>query len=222
MFMLSQLSNWLTRGTSARSSKIAAAAAMAIESLEGRRMFAVTPAPLPFVDADGVLQVGGTNKADVMTLSVDTAAGMVNVVVNDVTTPIALAGVVSVNVNGGNGSDTMTVTETVAGEFTLPVVMNGGNGKDTLAGGSGADTLNGGNGNDSLTGNAGNDTLSGGNGKDTMDAGDGDDTLDGGRGKDLLTGGVGMDHFVGKKQESEAQDEALDDVFDAAVGPKNK
>jgi Ca2+-binding RTX toxin-like protein len=166
-------------------------------------MFAATPAPLPFVDGGGALQVAGTNRSDVISLSVDAAAGTLNVVVNEVTTPVALAGVVAVHVSGGNGHDTITVTETVAGEFTLPVVMNGGNGKDTLVGGSGADTLN------------------GGNGKDTVSGGDGDDLIDGGRGKDTLSGGLGMDHFVGKKQASEAQDETLDDVFDAVVPKKH-
>ena len=194
---------------------------MLVEMLETRRMFAVTPAPLPFVDAQGVLQVAGTNKADVITVSLDTAAGMVNVVVNDVTTPIALASVTSVNVSGGNGKDHMSVAETVPGEFTLSVTMSGGNGKDTLVGGSGGDTLDGGNGSDTLTGNAGNDTLRGGNGKDTIDAGDGDDSIDGGRGKDMLTGGLGIDTFAGKKQESEAQDETLEDVLEVTP-PKNK
>ena len=217
MFLLSKLTGWLTRGKASRSQSSNAAA---IEGLEGRRMFAVTPAPLPFVDADGVLQVAGTNKADVITVSLDTAGGMVNVVVNDVATPLPLTGVVSVNVVSGNGNDTVSITETVAGEFTLPVTLTGGNGKDSLTGGSGADTLDGGNGNDTLFGLAGNDTLRGGNGKDTIDAGDGDDTLDGGRGKDMLTGGLGIDTFVGKKQEAEAQDESVEDILEAAAGPK--
>jgi Ca2+-binding RTX toxin-like protein len=209
MFQQSHASHSSVRGMSPRRP-----AAPAIESLEGRRLFAVTPAPIPFVDSDQILQVEGTRQSDVIVISVDTVAGMLNVVVNDVTTPIALASVVGVNVTGGNGRDQMSVAETVSGEFTLPVTMSGGNGKDTLVGGSGGDTLDGGNGSDTLTGNAGNDTLRGGNGKDTIDAGDGDDSVDGGRGKDSLVGGLGIDTFVGKKQESEAQDESLEDILE--------
>ena len=201
MFLLSKLSGWFSWGKA--SGPQPSDSTTEIESLEGRRMFAAAPAPLPFVDGAGVLQVAGTNKADVITVSLDTAAGMVNVV-------------------SGNGNDTVSITETVAGEFTLPVTLTGGNGKDTLTGASGADTLDGGNGNDTLFGLAGNDTLRGGNGKDTIDAGDGDDTIDGGRSKDVLTGGLGIDTFVGKKQEAEAQDEdpALGDILEAATGPK--
>ena len=217
MFMLSKLTGWLTRGKASASPSVNAPA---IEGLEGRRMFAVTPAPLPFVDGSGVLQVAGTNKADVITVSLDSAAGMVNVVVNDVATPVPLAGVVGVNVVSGNGNDTVSITETVAGEWTLPVTLMGGNGKDTLTGASGADTLDGGNGNDTLFGLAGNDTLRGGNGKDTIDAGDGDDNIDGGRSKDVLTGGLGIDTFVGKRQENEAQDESVEDILEAAAPKK--
>jgi Ca2+-binding RTX toxin-like protein len=225
MFMMSKLSDWLSRGKAARArsadaASAAAGASVALETLEGRRMFAAAPAPTPFVDDAGVLQVAGTNKSDVIALSVDTTAGMVNVVVNDVTTQVELATVTSVNVVTGNGNDTVSVTEAVAGEFTLAVTLTGGNGKDTLGGGSGNDTIDGGNGNDTLNGHAGDDTLNGGNGKDTIDAGDGNDTVDGGRGKDMLTGGLGVDTFVGKKQESEAQDETTEDILEAAAGPK--
>jgi Ca2+-binding RTX toxin-like protein len=185
-------------------------------------MFAVTPAPLPTVDPAGVLRVTGTNRADVIVLAVDAALATVNVTVNDVTTSFDVAAITGgVNVSGGNGHDDIRATEAAAGEFTLPLTLSGGNGKDTLAGGSGGDTLDGGNGNDTLTGGAGDDSLRGGNGKDALDAGDGNDTLDGGRGKDRLLGGGGADHFVGRTQEAEAEDEAVEDLFDA-VAPKRR
>ena len=216
MSTFSKLSSWLNPGTASQMR------AAAVEPLEGRRMFAVAPAPLPFVDAGGVLQVEGTNKADAIVVALDAALGNVNVTVNGVTTAIPTAAVTGgVNVVARNGGDDVRVTEAVAGEFTLALTVSGGNGKDTLAGGSGADTLDGGNGNDSLAGLLGDDTLRGGNGKDLLDAGDGADTLDGGRGKDRLLGGLGVDHFVGRKQEAEAEDEALEDLFDA-VAPNGK
>ena len=224
MFTLSHLSEWLSRGNGSQSrpAGMPRRAAAAVEPLEGRRMFAVTPAPLPFVDAAGVLQVSGTNKADVIVVALDVAGAKVNVTVNGVTTAVDQALVTgnAVHVSGGNGGDSINVSEAMAGEFTMAVTLLGGNGKDTLAGGSGADTLDGGNGNDALTGNGGDDTLRGGNGKDVIAAGEGNDSIDGGRGRDSLLGDAGADHFLGKKQEAEAQDETLDDLFDAAAGPK--
>jgi Ca2+-binding RTX toxin-like protein len=181
------------------------ATAIAVESLEGRQLFAAAPPPAPFVDPAGVLQVAGSNKSDVITVSLDPAASMVNVTVNGTTSAFDLSAVTGgVTVVGGNGKDDVRVVEATAGEFTLPVNFLGGNGKDTLVGGSG------------------NDMLAGGNGKDTLDGGAGDDQLDGGRGKDTVTGGTGADHFIGHKQEAEAQDEALEDLFDAAVGKHGK
>lgn len=194
----------------------------AVESLEGRRLFAAAAPVAPFVDEAGVLQVTGTSKSDVIVIALSADLLNVDVTVNGVATSVLATSVTSLNVMAGNGQDDVSVSETVAGAFTLPVVMSGGNGKDTLAGGSGADTLDGGNGNDSLTGGLGDDTLRGGNGKDRLDGGDGADTLDGGRGKDFLVGGLGGDHFVGQKQEAEAQDESLEDLFDALAPKKGK
>lgn len=175
-----------------------------VESLEGRRMFAAAPPVAPFVDDAGVLQVEGTNKADVIVVALSPDLVNIDVTVNGVATSVPASSVTGgVNVTGGNGSDDIRVVEAVAGEFTLPVAMSGGNGKDTLVGGSGDDTLR------------------GDNGKDALDGGDGNDTLDGGRGKDILLGGLGADHFIGKKQETEAQDESLEDLFDA-VAPRGK
>lgn len=189
MLTRSKMSQRLQRGS----------AAVAVESLEGRQLFAAAPPVAPFVDPAGVLQVAGSNKSDVITVSLDSVASKVNVTVNGTTSAFDLSAVTGgVRVDGGNGKDDIRVVEATAGEFTLPVNFFGGNGKDTLVGGSG------------------NDTLSGGNGKDLLDGGAGDDQLDGGNGKDTVVGGTGADHFIGKKQEAEAQDESVEDLFDPA------
>src|SRR4029077_19378352 len=107
------------------------------------------------------------------------------------------AGTDTIEVNGGNGSETFSVTANgtrvrfdrvnpapffidIGTSENLVVNMNGGddtftagNGLATLIGitvdgGSGADTITGGDGNDSLTGGDGNDLVNGGRGNDNI------------------------------------------------------
>jgi Ca2+-binding RTX toxin-like protein len=199
-----------------RAGRVTSASCVSVEPLEGRRFLSAAPAPAPAIDADGVLQVVGTNKSDVIVVELDAAtAGKLDVTVNGVITQFDASSITGgVHVVGGNGSDDIEVHEATLGEFTLAVTMEGGNGKDTLVGGSGADYLSGGNGADVLKGMAGDDTLAGGNGKDDLDAGDGNDTIDGGQGKDMLVGGLGADHFTGKKEAKEVADGSSEDTID--------
>ncbi len=117
------------------------------------------------------------------------------------------AGIDTVEVNGGNGAETFTVTANgsrvrfdrvdpapfsvdIGTSENLVVNMNGGN--DTFTAGNGlapliALTVDGGAGNDSITGGDGNDTLLGG---------DGNDVITGGRGNDVAMMGAGDDTFV--------------------------
>ncbi|WP_255396196.1 calcium-binding protein [Kocuria sp. CNJ-770] len=116
------------------------------------------------------------------------------------------SGVSSIDVNAGNGNDSVTL------DVTVPTTVRGGNGNDTvngndrfdggagndrLNGASGNDTLNGGNGNDVLTGGAGADTFNGGNGNDTVNGGNGNDSANGGNGNDTLNGQNGNDRLIG-------------------------
>jgi len=117
------------------------------------------------------------------------------------------AGIDTVEVNGGNGSEIFTVTpngnrvrfdRTDPGPFSIDIgtsenlVVNMNGGDDTFTATNGLATLI------SLTvdGGAGNDTITGGDGNDMLLGGDGNDTLIGGRGSDKLFGGAGDDTFV--------------------------
>ena len=171
----------------------AAGRAPLMEGLEVRRLMAADP----MIDAEGVLQVVGTNKADAIVLSMDnTGAGpaRLKVSLNNVDFFFAPANIPGgIVVRGGNGADDLSVV----GLLGKAVAMYGGNGQDRLAGGNGVETLDGGNGLDRLDGGAGNDLLYGGNGRDTLNGGDGADQLYGGNGRDDLDGGFGADRLEG-------------------------
>jgi Ca2+-binding RTX toxin-like protein len=117
------------------------------------------------------------------------------------------AGTDTVEVNGGNGAETFTVTpngtrvrfdRVTPAPFSLDIGttenlqlnMNGGD--DMFTGSNGLATLI------SLTvdGGAGNDTITGGDGADRLSGGDGNDLINGGRGNDVMFGGAGDDTFV--------------------------
>ncbi len=117
------------------------------------------------------------------------------------------AGTDTAEMNGGNGSETFTVTANgtrvrldridpapfaldIGTTENLVVNLNGGDDSFTAGNGLGALiqlTVDGGSGNDTITGGDGNDTLLGG---------DGNDLLNGGRGNDLAFLGAGDDGFV--------------------------
>jgi Ca2+-binding RTX toxin-like protein len=113
----------------------------------------------------------------------------------------------TVEVNGGNGAETFTVTPNgtrvrfdrvnpapfsldIGTSENLVVNMNGGD--DTFTASNGLAPLI------ALTvdGGAGNDTITGGDGNDVLIGGDGNDTINGGRGSDVVLMGAGDDTFV--------------------------
>lgn len=117
------------------------------------------------------------------------------------------AGIDTVEVNGGNGSETFSVTPNGTrvrfdrldpGPFSIDIgtsenlVVNMNGGDDTFTGTNGLATLI------SLTvdGGTGNDTITGGDGNDRLLGGDGNDVINGGRGSDTMIGGAGDDTFV--------------------------
>jgi Ca2+-binding RTX toxin-like protein len=116
-------------------------------------------------------------------------------------------GIDTAEVNGGNGSETFTITangsrvrfdRTSPAPFSLDIgttenlVINANGGDDVITAGNGLAGLI------SLTidGGAGNDTIIGGDGDDRLLGGDGNDTITGGRGSDVALLGAGNDTFI--------------------------
>jgi Ca2+-binding RTX toxin-like protein len=112
----------------------------------------------------------------------------------------------TVEVNGGNASETFSVTANgtrvrfdriTPAPFTLDIgtsenlVLNANGGDDTFTAGNGLASLI----QITVDGGAGNDTLLGGDGADWLIGGDGNDFIDGNRGNDTLVGGAGDDVF---------------------------
>src|SRR5438874_1945165 len=93
-------------------------------------------------------------------------------------------GTFGVDVNGGDGNDSITVLAKKT-EIT-GVKLDGGAGDDVLTGADSNDSLIGGDGNDRLVGAGGADTMSGGAGNDTLvwNNGDGSDVINGDAGRD--------------------------------------
>jgi Ca2+-binding RTX toxin-like protein len=91
-----------------------------------------------------------------------------------------------VTVRGGKGDDLLTGVNAKLGQMSLS--MSGGDGNDTIIGTSGDDTLSGDAGNDRIKAGLGNDLVFGGAGIDSINGDGGNDTLIGGDGTDTLVG----------------------------------
>ena len=115
-------------------------------------------------------------------------------------------GVDTAEVNGGNGSETFTITANGTrvrfdrldpAPFFLDIgttenlVLNANGGDDTITAGNGLASLI----KLTIDGGAGNDTITGGDGNDTLIGGDGNDSINGGRGNDTAQLGAGDDVF---------------------------
>ncbi|MFT3785419.1 MAG: polysaccharide deacetylase family protein [Tepidisphaeraceae bacterium] len=118
-------------------------------------------------------------------------------------TPVAMA---HVDMYGGAGHDSITLTSTFTGT-TGRVSIVGGSGDDTLTGtnaaadyiqgSSGNDDLFGQGGNDEIRGGTGNDDIGGGGNNDTIYGDDGADTIIGDGQADVIYGGIGNDFLQG-------------------------
>lgn len=148
----------------------------------------------------------------VTNLTINGGSGANNIVIGggDANFPVSLL------VNGGNGSDTINLSD-----WTLTSTLFGGDGNDTITGGTNADAIDGGVGNDSIIGGTGNDTIfgqsgtdniSGGAGDDLIAGGDDADTVSGDAGNDVLDGGAGNDSVNGGADNDTVDGGANDDT----------
>ena len=159
-------------------------------------------------DSDGLLTFAqGTALLTIDTtveiITVNTGSGGDSITVGD----ISNSGLISIDLMGGSGDDTIDLTSAMTGNAI--VMVDGGDGNDTITGSAGGDSLAGGAGDDLINGGAGNDTIEGNTGNDTVLASDGDDSVDGGDGNDSINGGLGNDALNG---------DADNDTIDGAEG----
>src|SRR5262245_35331521 len=116
-------------------------------------------------------------------------------------------GVDTAEVNGGNGSETFTITangtrvrfdRVSPAPFTIDIgttenlVLNANGGDDVITAGNGLANLI----KLTIDGGAGNDIITGGDGDDTLLGGDGNDVIAGSRGNDTAQLGAGDDTFI--------------------------
>jgi hypothetical protein len=165
--------------------------AMAVESLEPRRLLSVS------VD-NGVLYVNGPVGSDHITISL--VAGNQNelqvVGAGDHKPTFAVSSVSEIFAQGQSSGDFIEISDT-NGEVQIPAELIGGSSADTLTGGSyGHDTLMGGKGADLLTATGGESQVRAAKGADRIVAtGGGGDTLYGGLGRNLIADS-GTDQIV--------------------------
>ncbi len=127
--------------------------------------------------------VNGSAGANTFTMSDNAAPGFDLRFVGPFTIDVRDAEVLEVN--GRGGDDIINANALPAGLISLE--LNGGEGNDTITGSAGADILRGGPGNDTLIGFLGADQVLGEQGDDIMiwNPGDGTDFNDGGEGNDI-------------------------------------
>jgi hypothetical protein len=139
-----------------------------------------------FLDADGVLQVHGTEYGDYASLY---AYDYLYLDFNGSSFTYELSDVTGVALRTHAGNDGVYVDYA----FSYAVLAYGGADHDFFIGGAGDDTFYGGSGNDYLVGGEGHDQLFGEEGDDYLVGDSGDDRLVGGEGIDYLYGGAGDD-----------------------------
>lgn len=155
------------------------------------------PHPQVHLDQHGRIVVEGTDSADNIHISQRTTKGKQDGVVVSVsdqfgheighyafTDKEASNGL---SVEGGEGSDTITVDKNV----TYDAYLEGGDGHDTIQGGGGFNIISGGKGDDTLRGGSGYNILLGDEGNDDLHAGKGTREIYGGEGSDKEYGNTG-------------------------------
>lgn len=146
-------------------------------------------------DGDDTLQVNGSNtERDV--ILVQPNGNRVQVERTNLETFLLDVGTIeTIDINTLGGNDSVTGSVGLAGLTSLDIdgglgfdILTGGDGNDRLDGGFDSDLLRGRDGNDVLIGNRGNDFVFGENGNDliVINEGDGSDLIEGGLGRDTV------------------------------------
>ena len=185
--------------------------ACVVEDLEQRRMMSAAPASM---GRGGALNIQGTRRSDVISVTPDHRPGIVDVSVNGRVSSFTASRIRRLSIGAGGGNDHVTVSPAL----NIPAASDGGEGDDNLDGGGGNDTITGGAGNDLMDGGAGNDNLDGTTGNDTLDGSAGNDTLTGDGGNDFLNGGGGADAEQGGSGNDFLQGDNTGDQIDGGTG----
>lgn len=127
---------------------------------------------------DDTVNVNGTDGPDTMQILPSPVAGYARTVVSGFTVPLDVSGVLTLDVNGLGGDDTIIAANGLAG-LGIPLIINGGDGNNTITGGDGNDTIISGPGNNVVSGGRGSDKVLLGIGTNTFvwNPGDGSDTI---------------------------------------------
>jgi Ca2+-binding RTX toxin-like protein len=174
-----------------RSVRAITSAGSAIESLEPRRLFAIT------VEGATVEIVGG-NSDDLVRIRLDPDdIGKVAVRLNGTTRRFDVEDVNRFRIVAGGGEDEIDISNKF-GAIRARCVVDAGTGDDEITSSArGRETLIGGDGNDEIRGGAGHSLIQDDSGNDTLFGNGGNDRIFGGRGKDLLRGHDGNDYLYG-------------------------
>lgn len=190
--LLRGISDLFNSQKKARKAKPVTQCALGVESLEDRRLLAVSAAQ--FYLNGSKLVVTGSNDADTVTIT-QAANGNIKAQLESGDESIVLdylaSQVTQIHFVGKDGDDTFV------NSTNLPSRAVGEGGNDTLTGGTNVDDFDGGEGDDLLIGADGNDILRGSIGNDVIHGDAGNDTITGGDGSDLILGGEGADYMRG-------------------------
>ncbi|MFO1006479.1 MAG: cadherin domain-containing protein, partial [Planctomycetaceae bacterium] len=166
----------------------------------------------------GTLTVYGTSRND--TITIRSSSGFIRIDANgsQSLTTIPASSTPQINVNGGDGNDTITIDSSV--NATIPTFLYGEGGNDTLTGGLGSDRLFGGIGNDLLNGKAGADSLNGEDGDDSLMIDNLDTSVIGGIGNDKVTvsgatGPISLNLTTSQIETVSASTSIFNNLFDA-------
>ncbi len=120
------------------------------------------------------------------------------------------------NINGGDGNDTIDGSLSTSTTVSLRSFM--GNGNDSVLGGAGNDIVQGEIGNDTIISGGGTDSLVGGDGNDSLNGNSDNDTINGGLGDDSIWGGGGSDSLTGLDGKDTIWGQAGSDTIDGGIG----